>query len=87
MKGVCVHVPQQHTCQEALQRVVHQKKLLAKDESKDLDSTQPSADSPEDEIDSPMLFGWNVNQLNKDVGGSPNGRAHVHRVSGGPSGN
>ena len=59
----------------------HQKKLLAKDESKFLDSIQPSADGPEDEIDPPMLFGWNVNQLNKDVGGSPNGRAHVHRGS------
>lgn len=59
----------------------HQKKLLAKDESKFLDSIQPSADGPEDEIDPHMLFGWNVNQLNKDVGGSPNGRAHVHRGS------
>ena len=76
-----MHVPQQHTCQEALQRVVASKKLLAKDESNFLDSIQPSADGPEDEIDPPMLFGWNVNQLNKDVGGSPNGRAHVHRGS------
>ena len=57
----------------------HQKNLLAKDESKDLDSIQPSADGPKDEIDPPMLFGWNVNQLNDNVGGPPNGRAHVHR--------
>ena len=60
--------------------MVASKNSLAKDELKDLDSIQPSADGPEDEIDPSMLFNQNVNQPNKDVGGSPNWRACVEEV-------
>lgn len=80
VKGVYVHVSQQHACWEALQRVVASKYSLAKDELKNLDSIQPSADGTEGGIDPSMLFNQNVNQPNKDVGGSPNWRACVEEV-------